>query len=163
MRPSTRTTVSLLVIGLTAAMSMAACLDATPVEVAPLTIDTTPTQTPTTVDDAATDALDATPTLTCEACLGTAGHLGPGCPDVVGKCESNPICSTAYHCAINSGCLKAKTTDVFISCALGCADEAGLVDYSDPAFAEMYAIFTCASAGCAGSCQFSKGADAAIH
>ena len=78
-------------------------------------------------------------------------------------CENNPICSNAYHCAIRVGCLDAPSVDLFINCALGCANEAGLIDFSDPAFLQMYAIFTCASAGCGASCQFAKGADASLH
>ena len=146
-----------------AAMSLAACLDATPVEVQAATIDTS--RPPVTViDDASnSDALDAAPPETCESCLGTAEHPGPGCPDTVAVCENNPTCSAAYHCAIRSGCLLSTSTDLFVSCGIACANEAGLVDFSDPAFLQMYAIFTCASASCGQYCLFSKGADAAIH
>jgi hypothetical protein len=163
MRPSTRTALGLLTMSTTAATSMAACLDATPVEVPVATIDTSQ-HPPTVIDDASLEgSADAVPAETCESCLGTAGHLGPGCPDVVTACENNPTCSNAYHCAIRVGCLSSPSTDLFISCGLSCANEAGLIDYSDPAFLQMYAIFTCAAAHCGQYCLFAKGTDAAIH
>jgi hypothetical protein len=138
-----------------AALPLVACLDATPIIVTRATPDAAPLTS--TGDDASLDAGDAQAKMTCYQCLEAPDKPGPGCHDFTAPCEANQTCATAYRCAVTAGCLETPTVEEFLNCGIACANEAGVVSYTDPATQMTYQIFRCALSACKDYCRFAQG------
>lgn len=136
-----------------ATVAFVACLDATPVTVAPL--------------DASADALggmapDARPDarLTpCVRCIETPDQPGPGCGNELSTCMANTECAHALDCAIANGCFDLGSSGALISCGYPCAQEAGISTLNDPAITLAYGVFMCAAAACGPACHLGTGAE----
>jgi hypothetical protein len=128
----------LAVAGLLACGTLAACVDTTPVTVAP-------SEAGTALVDASIDAPDSAGGA-CIACLNSSA-----CGDDWATCESIPACANTFACA--ASCFSLGSLDQIEICGLPCAEQNGITAVGDnPTFQAVYALFTCTAGACAVPC-----------
>jgi hypothetical protein len=88
----------------------------------------------------------------CEKCVRTPDSPGPGCGTESSACDGNPLCKVMIACAFASGCVGGPSAK-FITCAIPCAEEAGIVSNDNPALTVGEPLFECLVNGaCAPVC-----------
>jgi hypothetical protein len=126
----------------------AACLDATPIFVAP--------------PDASVDDAGAETSLAeaCRQCIEAPDTPGPGCGKEMQACDQLPGCKAAIECTFAAGCFTLGSASKVVVCGLPCATEAGILTGTDPAIPAATNVFNCSTTTCAPAC--SAGGDAGI-
>lgn len=125
-----------------ATMLFAACLDTTPITVAPAAQPT----------DGGLDAPE-TATSACVACLTSPSDAGPSCATELAGCARYPACQKAFDCVRDQGCFNLGSAAAIENCGIPCAQKAGILTTNgDPAFNAAYAVFTCAAGACGPAC-----------
>ena len=132
-----------------------ACLDLTPIYVAPP--DAAPPPPPPV--DAGPDAPDVDQRPSCQKCIESPDVPGPGCSDELTACLGDPTCKSSYECILAAGCLTKGSRQKVILCGLPCAEEAGIVSQSEDAAVEILNVANCASKACQPSCLPDAAAD----
>lgn len=117
----------------------AACVDTTPVTVFE----------DASVWDVSHEGDGMTP---CMQCVTGSGDAGGGCGAEWQACLANATCSMAILCAQQTGCFDSIAGVGFIQCALPCAQDAGMVDPSNPAFGLGFTFFDCFASKCQAAC-----------
>jgi hypothetical protein len=88
----------------------------------------------------------------CKKCVAAADMPGPGCGSEYSACEGDSKCSAMIACAFESGCVGGPSV-AFIGCAIPCAEDAGALSSSDPAFTLARSLFQCLVNGaCTATC-----------
>lgn len=143
-----RTVVVLACSTAIAGIAAAACLDLTPIYVAPP--DAAPPPPPPI--DAGPDAPDVDIRPSCQKCIETPDVPGPGCSDELAACLADPVCRSSYECILFNGCLTKGTRQKVIICGLPCAEDAGIVTQTEDAALEILNVANCAATTCHSSC-----------
>jgi hypothetical protein len=133
-----------------------ACLDPTPIYVAPFGADASPDGE--IVSDA---AADVEPASACLHCLESPDHPGPGCLDEITACKANAECQAAFRCMLAHGCLDMGSAGALIQCGLPCAEDAGITG-TDPAVVIAENVFGCVITTCGDACHLNP-TDASSH
>jgi hypothetical protein len=90
----------------------------------------------------------------CVACIVAPKSPGPGCRDEVDACLNDPKCQALVLCATGRGCIVSGTQGDAIACAIDCADQAMVSDFTDPAVNAAETILNCGYGGaCSKACS----------
>lgn len=115
----------------------AACVDVTPVYVAPR--------------EAA--AIDGAPCLSCLR----RPNSELGCADELRACEGDSRCRSVSDCVAENACFEYPFMDDKVACTLPCLDEAGIYTLRDPTVGALIDILKCGEKGCRAECSIDDG------
>jgi hypothetical protein len=109
-----------------------ACLDVTPITVAPR------------------DA-GFLPEASCTVCLERPPDNG--CGEILGSCRSDPRCAPVLTCLEAKHCFDRPTLDDKLTCGLPCVIEAGITRTDDPTVQRLLDLVQCGQMRCAVACN----------
>jgi len=126
-----------------AAAAFSACLDVTPITVAP--------PASSSPDASVSDAANAPDSSACLGCIHGPDDAGPGCATEVAACYALFTCQATFACATANSCFERGSLGAIEGCGVPCATEAGAVS-GDPSYAAMLTAFSCIISRCGAAC-----------
>jgi hypothetical protein len=136
---------------LVAASAPVACLDFTPITLAPTDAGAPESSA---VESGIVD-IDA---AACEACVEgpqcnaqSLADGGDGGGSLYMACISTPKCEEMFECGASRGCYEPGAN--LIACLTICGQQAGLTGSTDPAISPFLELYDCATANCTSACS----------